>query len=87
MKQLIPAFGEKCLHEITSMLIERYKAERSREVSHAYVNREPACLKCMFNKAIDWSMTRENPACKVKLFKENNQRMRYLEREEIERLL
>jgi integrase len=87
MKQLAPAFGDKCLHEITPMLIEKYKAARSREVSHAYVNRELACLKCMFHKAIDWGMTKENPARKVKLFKENNQRMRYLEREEIERLL
>jgi len=33
-------------------------------------NRELACLKTMFNKAIDWGLVSENPVRKVKLFPE-----------------
>lgn len=87
LKRLVPFFGEKYLYEINPMMIERFKAERKAEVSVASVNRELALLKCMFNKAIDWNMTKENPVRKVKLFKENNWRTRYLEKEELVRLL
>ncbi|MBU0881350.1 MAG: site-specific integrase [Candidatus Omnitrophica bacterium] len=37
----------------------------------------------MFNKAIEWGKADENPVRKVKLFKENNKRIRYLEKEQI----
>ena len=71
----------------TFRLLSTVKADRNKQVSVAYVNRELACLKCMFNKAIDWDMAKENPVKKVKLFKENNTVVRYLEREEIRKLL
>ncbi len=41
----------------------------------------------MITKAIDWLMAEENPVKRVKLFKENNQRVRYLHEEELNRLL
>jgi len=41
----------------------------------------------MFNKAIEWGNAKENPIKKIKLFKENNERVRFLEKEEIGRLL
>lgn len=87
LKKLVPVFGEKYLHEITPIMIEKYKLDRRKDVSVAYINRELACLKCMFNKAILWEMAVENPVRKVKLYKENNTRLRYLEREEIDKLL
>jgi site-specific recombinase XerD len=68
-------------------MIEKYKAERIKYVKPATVNRELACLKCMFNKAIQWGKLDGNPMKRVKLFKENNQRIRYLEIEEIKKLL
>jgi integrase len=80
-------FGNIYLHEITVKQIEAFKANRSKVVKPATVNRALACLKSMFNRAIDWHMTEENPVRKVKLFKENNQRVRYLEKEELKRLL
>jgi integrase len=52
------------------------------------VNRKLACLKCMFNKAIEWSkFNGDNTVKKVKLFKENNKRLRFLEKDEIIKLL
>ena len=87
LKNLVPFFGERFLSEITTEMVERYKAHRKEAVSVASVNRELALLKCMFNKAITWGYANANPVRGVKLFKENNWRTRFLEKEEIGRLL
>jgi len=82
------SFSGKYLHEITPHLIDQFKQERASEVSPATVNRNLACLKSIFNKAITWEkFTGNNPMKQIKLFKENNQRMRFLEQEEIAKLL
>ncbi len=81
-------FFGKYLHEITPRLIEEFKIQRSKEVAAATVNRGLACLKSMFNRAITWGrFGAENPVKKVKFLKENNKRLRYLEAEEIVKLL
>jgi len=41
----------------------------------------------MFNRTIVWGKAEQNPCKAVKLFKDNNQRLRFLEREEIDNLL
>jgi integrase len=87
VRQLNSVFKGKYLYDISSMHIERYRMDRAQEVSQATVNRELATLKNMFNKAIEWHKADHNPVLKVKLFKENNQRVRYLEKEEIEKVL
>lgn len=94
LKRLTPFFGNKFLHEITSLMVHRYQTERREavtfkgtKVSAAYVNRELACLKCMFNKAIEWDYLKENPVNKIKFEKENNKRIRFLEKEELKHLL
>jgi len=87
LKSLVPFFGENFLYGITTEAVERYKAKRKGEVSVASVNRDLALLKCMFNKAIAWGYATDNPVRRVKLFKENNWRTRYLEKEEIAKLL
>ena len=80
-------FGNRSLHEISSFDIERFKSDRAKQVSVATTNRGLALLKSMFNRAIEWKKLKDNPCRAVKLFKENNQRLRYLEQEEIRRLL
>ncbi|MBM3248483.1 MAG: hypothetical protein FJZ10_03565, partial [Candidatus Omnitrophica bacterium] len=87
LKSLKDFFSGKYLYEITPMLVEKFKAKRAQEVSPATVNRNLACLKSMFNRAIEWGKTKDNPVKKVKLFRENNKRLRYLEKEEIIKLL
>ena len=67
---LLMLFKGKHLTEIHPFLIERYKKERVEQVKPATVNREVACLKCMYNMAIKWKLTKENPVREVKLFKE-----------------
>jgi len=81
-------FSGRYLHEITVKSVEEFKSRRMKDVTPATVNRHLACLKSIFNKAIAWhNYSNVNPVTKVKLFKENNQRTRYLEQEEIDRLL
>jgi len=80
-------FNGKTLSSITPDLIERYKSKRKQEVSGATVNRELACLKSMFSKAIDWGKADQNPVKKVEFFKENNVKERILTDEEIKQLL
>jgi len=87
IKRLGTHFNGKYLYAITPRAIEQYKADRIKDVAPATVNRELACMKCMFNKAITWGKVEDNPVRKVKLFKENNKRLRFLEKEEISRVL
>ncbi len=87
LRQLASFFKKKYLDEITSLDVEKYKARRSEKVAPATVNRELACLKHMFTKAIEWGKAKENPVLKVRLFREENKRVRYLEKEEVKALL
>ena len=81
-------FGDKYLDQISVMEVEKFKTKRINEVSPATVNRALSCLKSLFNKAIAWEkFDGPNPVCKVKLLKEDNKRLRYLEKEEIVKLL
>jgi len=84
---LVSFFKDKYLFEITPEMIEKYKAMRLEKVSPASVNRELACLKHMFTKAIEWGYVNSNPAKTVKLLKEPPGRLRYLRPEEIKKLL
>ena len=95
-KHLSPFFGKKFLKDISPALVERYKNQRLGEPSGrtpdtitmpATVNRELACLKTIFNKAILNGKATKNPAAKVKLLKENNSRDRILSADEFIRLL
>ena len=79
-------FGNKFIYEIKEKDIEEYKKERLlMGIKHSTLNRELACLKTILNKAKEWGYIEQIP--KIKLFKENNQRVRYLTEEEEERLL
>ena len=80
-------FGDKYLYEITVMDVQRFKSQRAQDVSVATTNRGLALLKSMLNRAIEWGKIKENPVRKVRLFKENNKRLRFLEAEEMVKLL
>lgn len=87
LKSLKQYFTGKYLHEITPKDIEQYRAERIKEVSKATVNRVLNCLSSLYNRAIEWGKATDNPMTKVKPFKVANKRIRYLEKEEIDKLL
>jgi site-specific recombinase XerD len=94
---LIPAFGKRHLHEITTKQIEDYKTKRRRSrykrggqihpTSEATVNRELCCIKVILRKAVEWGILEESPAKGIKMFKETSEAPRLLEQEEIAALL
>jgi integrase len=75
------------LAKLTTAQVEKYKVERSQTVAPGTVNRELALLKHMLSKAVEWNYLKHNPAKAVKLLKEPPGRLRYLEAEDIERLI
>ena len=88
VRHLLGFFGKKLLENITPALIEKYKNMRLNDGKKpATVNREIACLKCMFNLALRNKKAKENPMHYVKLLKEDNTRIRYLKEEEFIKLL
>ncbi len=85
---LISFFGDRKLEEITPISIEQFKGKRLDDGRKpGTVNRELAALKCMFNWAIKNEKTSVNPMKKVRMMQENNTRLRYLSREESQKLL
>lgn len=89
-------FGEKRLSEITYLDLETYRNERKANPARgkktradSSVNREMALLGKMLNKAVEWGFLETSPLKKGKrlMFKENNQRLRFLTDTEIDTLL
>jgi len=96
MKRLLPFFGDRLLKDITPATVEAYRQKRLGEPSGrrpygptvpATVNREIACFKTIYNKAVRSDKAERNPAQGVKLLKENNERDRILSPDEYTRLL
>jgi integrase len=80
-------FGDTALSQITTWQIEKWKADRHKEVKPGTVNRQLTVIKHAFKMAVQWGMTAHNPASAVKRFPVNDQRTRFLTVEEIQALL
>lgn len=88
LKHLTAFFKNALLSNITPEAIEQYRVKRKAgDISPATINRELACLKTLFNKAVEWGKIENNPAVHVKKFKENNGRERFLTDDEMNRLV
>jgi integrase len=86
-RRLLQAFGGKPIEVLTPQDVERFKADLKAEGwADATVNRHLALLKSTFNLALRNGKIERNPAKSVKLFQENNARVRYLSTEEEARL-
>lgn len=93
---LIPFFKGRMLSEITPFLVRKYMKERlelegKEAVTKATVNREVATLRHCLNVAVAKGVLASNPMTskgeRVKLLKENNQRVRFLTEDEEKKLL
>lgn len=88
LRRLAESFGEKRLSEVAPFLIEKHKQRRIQTGARIRANRELAVLKSLFNRCREWKLFEgENPVISVKMVKEPRRRLRYLEREEEDRLL
>ena len=82
LRSLIPFFGPYLLTEISPILVEKYKVQRKHEVQIRTVNIELSLLRRMFNLAISWEQTNNNPINKVQFFKEPISNERILSNQE-----
>lgn len=87
IKALSHTFNGHQLRDISPKLIEDYKTQRVKVREHATVNRELACLRSLYNRAIVWGYAIDNPVKGVKFFKETMGLPRFLSMEECQRLL
>jgi len=87
-------FGKKFLSEITPAEVEQFKTarkngitQRGQQRSKASVQRELELLSGIFTMAVHHDLVEANPLSKVRKFKMDNQRVRYLTAEEEARLM
>jgi len=92
INKLMAFFGKIPISEVSPSIVGSYQRKRLEERSYrkhgtmpATVNREVACLKTIFNKAIEDGKLDRNPTRGVKFLKEENVRERVLSSEEFER--
>ena len=82
MRRLMEAFGGKPARVLTAEDIEHLKADLAEKLSPATVNRYLALLRSVYYFGIRNRKVEHNPMRGVKLFRENNARVRYLTEEE-----
>ena len=86
LARLKPWFAGKTLAEIKPQDVEAFKVALAKDRAVATVNRHLACLKHLFSRAIRDGQAERNPVKAVRLFQENNARVRWLTDEEQARL-
>lgn len=80
--------GNPIASDLTSEAFAKYREQRSVEVTTTTINREHAYLRAMFNELDRLGVIKfENPLTKIRQFKEREKELRYLDHEEIARLL
>jgi integrase len=75
------------LARITTANIEDVKLRRAREVAHSTVDKDMAVFKSFFNWCIARNLAATNPVRRVKFFNDDNSRLRYLTKDEYNRLV
>lgn len=87
IKKLLEVFGDKTLDYFSEFLIESYKQDRLKEgVKPSTINRELNILRAILHKAKEWGLySGELP--KIKTYKVNDERVRYLTPEELKALI
>jgi hypothetical protein len=59
-------FGDTPLAPITIWQIEKWKSDKAKTVQQATANRGLPVIKHIFKKALDWGLTKSNPATGAK---------------------
>lgn len=94
VKHLQLFFGNISLYKINRKSIENYMAWRrgqnkqgGKPISKSTINKEVACLKKLFNKAIEWGKVKENPVSRIGMFRIEDKKPRFLSEEEFNNLM
>jgi len=86
-KQLVEAFGQFRLAEITKPRVQAFMRDRQEEVSAATVNRQVALLRKVLSYAVEQGKLDANPLQGIKLFPEPPPRQPTLEQKEEQKLI
>lgn len=85
---VLPFLGELRFEEINVGLLSKFLAELvTKGLSNATINRVRALLSSIFNLAIDHEIIETNPIARIKKYREDNQKERYLNDIELARLV
>ncbi|GAB6194378.1 tyrosine-type recombinase/integrase [Desulfocastanea catecholica] len=85
---ILPAFGERRLNEITGKDIQLYLEKIKTRTSGSCSNRHRSLWSKIFSTALLWSVIEgENPCSRIPKFPESSGRLRYLDHAEIKRFL
>ena len=89
IRSLKKHFSGYYLSEITKDVIDDFRAKKKKEgTKHGGINRILACLKSMYNRAIEWGdFDGVNPMANVKKLQEPPGRTRFLEKDDLKRLI
>jgi integrase len=87
--RILPAFGKYSLDQITreqitvfhSLLVEK------EELAYGTADRHLTLIKYIFNLSVEWEVIARSPAARVKLFKIDNKKERYLTEHELKKLV
>ena len=86
-KNLLKHFAGRKIKQITTEDVEHYMTVRSQHVEPATINRDIACLKHMFRKAVEWGYLSHNHLQVIRKLREPPGRTHHLNVDEIQRLL
>ncbi len=84
---LLPLWGDRLLHSITTVDVEIFMNSRRETVRPATVNKDLRHLRAIFSRAVVWKYLSENPAKGVSAFKQNEQHETFLDADEIDRVI
>lgn len=85
---VLPVLGKLRFEEISVGIVSKFLANlTSKGLSNATINRVRALLSSIFNLAIDHEIIVSNPISRIKKYREDNQKERYLNDSELKRLM
>lgn len=86
--RISPKFGNKRFNQVTRLQIQNFQAAVKDEgLAPATANHYVKLIRRMFNLAMEWQMVDSNPASRIPMFPEDNKIERYMNEEELSRLL
>lgn len=87
--RICPTFGQRRLNDVSRLQIQKFHAKLMNEgLAPATANHHIKLIRRMLNLAIEWNViSGPNPASRIEMFAEDNQIERYMNDDELQRLL